>query len=182
MDPPLAPPPDRVVDDANEPEEPIPTLAVEVIRSPKRRKTAQARLVGSTVEIRIPARCSGTEEAELVDHFRAKFERSRAADTVDLTQQATKLAHQFGLPEPASIRWVSNQRFRWGSCTPVDGSVRLSDRMTEFPPWVIDYVIVHELAHLVVENHSAAFWALVDNYPLTERARGYLLAMAEVGN
>ncbi len=157
-------------------------LAVEVIRSPKRRKTAQARLIGSTVEIRIPARCSGTEEAELVDHFRATFERSPAADTLDLAQQATKLARQYGLPEPTSIRWVSNQRFRWGSCTPADGSIRLSDRMTGFPSWVIDYVIVHELAHLVVENHSAPFWALVDAYPSTERARGYLLAMAQLGN
>ncbi len=157
-------------------------LAVEVIRSPKRRKTAQARLVGSTVEIRIPAHCSGTEEAELVDHFRAKFERSRAADALDLTRRATELGGQYGLPEPTSIRWVSNQRFRWGSCTPADGSIRLSDRMTEYPSWVIDYVIVHELAHLVVENHSTAFWELVDEYPLTERARGYLLAMAQAGS
>ena len=149
-------------------------------RSPKRRKTAQARLVGSTVEIRIPARCSGKEEAELVDHFRAKFERSRAGAALELGERASELARKYGLPEPTSIRWVSNQRFRWGSCTPADGSIRLSDRMTDFPQWVIDYVIVHELAHLVVENHSKAFWALVNAYPKTERARGYLLAMAQV--
>ena len=155
-----------------------PGLAVEVIRSTKRRKTAQARLVGSTVEIRIPSRCSREEEDELVEHFRSKFERARSGQAIDLTVRARELATEYGLPEPSSIRWVSNQRYRWGSCTPVDGSIRLSDRMAGFPPWVIDYVIVHELAHLVEDNHSAAFWALVNAYPLTERARGYLLAMS----
>jgi predicted metal-dependent hydrolase len=58
----------------------------------------------------------------------------------------------------------------------VDGSIRLSDRMARFPDWVIDYVVVHELAHLVEPNHTSEFWALVSSYPLTERARGFLLA------
>lgn len=151
-------------------------LSVEVVRSPRRRKTAQARLHGSRLEIRIPAGCSRAEEAELVTHFRAKFERLRWADGIDLRERASELAGRFHLPLPASIRWVSNQHHRWGSCTPADGSIRLSDRMTGFPPWVIDYVIVHELAHLVVAAHTEAFWRLVSAYPLTERARGFLMA------
>lgn len=154
----------------------LPSLAVAVIRSTKRRKTAQARMVGSTVEIRIPARCSADEERELVEHFRAKFERSRGADTIDLAGRAAELAQQHDLPEPATIRWVSNQQHRWGSCTPSDRSIRLSNRMVGFPAWVIDYVIVHELAHLRIPRHDAEFWALVDRYRLTERARGFLMA------
>lgn len=154
-------------------------LEVEVIRSPRRRKTAQARLVGSTVEIRIPGRCSKAEERELVAHFRSKFERDRRAGAVDLERRAERLAAEHDLPTPISIRWVANQRQRWGSCTPSEGTIRLSDRMAGFPSWVIDYVIVHELAHLAESNHSPAFWALVNRYPRTERARGYLLAMSE---
>ncbi len=151
-------------------------LSVEVVRSSRRRKTAQARLNGSRLEIRIPAGCTRAEEAELIKHFQTKFERLRGAGALDLPQRAVELAQRFDLPQPVSIRWVANQHHRWGSCTPADGSIRLSDRMSEFPPWVVDYVIVHELAHLVVASHSAEFWTLVNAYPLTERARGFLLA------
>lgn len=153
-----------------------PPLSVEVMRSKRRRKTAQAQLVGSTLEVRIPATCSTDEERQFVDHFRQKFERSRAAAVVDLDRRAAELARSYGLPTPNTIRWVSNQAQQWGSCTPADGSIRLSDRMAGFPRWVIDYVIVHELAHLVEADHGPGFWNLVNAYPKTERARGYLLA------
>ena len=66
---------------------------------------------------------------------------------------------------------------RWGSCTPATRTIRLSTRLAAFPDWVIDYVIVHELAHLVVHGHGPDFWDLVNRYPRTERARGYLIAM-----
>lgn len=155
---------------------PAAPFAVDVVRSPRRTKTAEARLLGSTLEIRIPARCSRDEERALVEHFTAKFQRSRSAEAIDLELRAAALAAELGLPTPASIRWVSNQKHRWGSCTPTDGTIRLSDRLAEFPQWVIDYVIVHELAHLVVTGHDAAFWALVEPYALGERARGFLIA------
>ena len=75
-----------------------------------------------------------------------------------------------------SIRFVSNQVSRWGSCTPSTGEIRISDRIAGFPPWVLDAVIVHELAHLDERLHNDRFWAVVDRYPLAERARGYLMA------
>lgn len=151
-------------------------LEVRVIRSTRRRKTAQARLVDSVLEIRIPGSSSAAEERELVDHFRERFERSRATEALDLERRAEALAARYGLPRPSAIRWVGNQRHRWGSCTPDDGTIRLSDRMVGFPSWVIDYVIVHELAHLVEPSHNRAFWELVNRYRRTERARGYLMA------
>ena len=75
---------------------------------------------------------------------------------------------------PSSVRWVSAMRTRWASCSPADGSIRISDRLREVPSWVLDYVLVHELAHLVIPGHGSDFWALVGAYPHTERARGYL--------
>ena len=67
---------------------------------------------------------------------------------------------------------------RWGSCSPHSGEVRLSTRLAAFPDWVIDYVIVHELAHLVIDGHGHEFWELVHRYPKSERAIGYLIAMS----
>jgi hypothetical protein len=90
--------------------------------------------------------------------------------------RAAALAAQYGLPQPSSVRWVENQQSRWGSCTPYDGSIRISNRVAEFPGWVLDYVLMHELAHLVVAGHGPRFWRLVDRYPKAERAKGFLIA------
>ena len=133
-----------------------------VIRSRKRKKTAEAQLAGSVVNIRIPAASSAEEEQHFIDYFIEKFERTRAANAADLPTRARELAKKFNLPQPASIRWVSNQKHQWGSCTPADGSIRISDRLAGFPMWVLDYVVVHELAHLVIIEHSPEFWELVN--------------------
>ena len=148
-----------------------------MIRSPRRRKTAQARLVEGVLEIRIPGSSSAAEEARLVEVFRTRFERAQRAERVDLTARAARLAERFDLPAPTAITWASNQRHRWGSCSPSTGRVRISDRMAELPPWVVDHVIVHELAHLAEADHGPAFRALVARNPLAERAEGYLLAV-----
>src|SRR6201999_4099906 len=76
--------------------------------------------------------------------------------------------------QPVSVRWVGTMRTRWASCTPADGTIRLSERLRPMPSWVQDYVLVHELAHLLVAGHHPAFWGLVERSPKTERARGYL--------
>lgn len=151
-------------------------MEVDVIRSAKRRKTAQARIVAGRLEVRIPARSSKAEEARLVEVFRRRYEKAGSSATLDLTARAAKLARQLDLPAPTEIRWVTNQAHRWGSCTPSTGVIRISDRMAAFPPWVVDHVIVHELAHLVERRHGPAFYELANRYPLAERAEGYLLA------
>jgi predicted metal-dependent hydrolase len=153
-----------------------PRFTVEVVRSVRRRKTVQAQLVGDTVRVFLPARLSWEEEQQWIARMLGRFERAHDASRVDLGRRAAALAGRLGLPLPSSIRWVGNQRDRWGSCTPADGDIRLSDRLAAFPRWVLDYVIVHELAHLAVADHSPAFWSLVERYPKAERARGFLIA------
>jgi predicted metal-dependent hydrolase len=152
-------------------------LRAEVVRSKRRRRTVQAEQVGDTVRISIPAAMTKAEEEHWVGVMVRRFERRVAATEDDLTARAEALADRYGLPRPASIRWVGNQLRRWGSCTPVDGSVRISDRLTRYPTWVLDYVIVHELAHLAEPGHGRAFHALVDRYPKAERARGFLMGV-----
>jgi predicted metal-dependent hydrolase len=90
--------------------------------------------------------------------------------------RAARLSDEYlgGLAVPGSVRWVDNQRARWGSCTPGDRSIRLSSRLQAMPSWVVDYVLVHELAHLLEAGHDERFWAWVDRYPRAERAKGYL--------
>ena len=113
----------------------------------------------------------------------AREQRAKRTTDSELSLRAQRLAQRY-LPdhphaaEPASVRWVQNQNGRWGSCTPADGSIRISSKLVAEPGWVLDYVIVHELAHLVVPGHGRKFWGLVDRYPRAERARGWLMARA----
>jgi predicted metal-dependent hydrolase len=122
---------------------------------------------------------SAAEEGEwvrtMVARVSASEQRRRRSDG-DLEQRALELSrdHLGGRAVPASVRWVGNQRSRWGSCTPADGSIRLSDKLRGMPGWVVDYVLLHELAHLLQPGHGPQFWALLEGYPRLERARGYL--------
>lgn len=151
-------------------------MKVEVVRSPRRRKTVQAREVGGVLRVSIPANMTKAEEEHWVAEMLRRMQRKSAASLIDLEERARVLAGRYGLREPVSIRWVDNQEWRWGSCTPADGSIRISSRLAREPGWVIDYVVVHELAHLSVPGHGSRFWSLVERYPLTERARGFLIA------
>ena len=153
-------------------------MNVEVIRSPRRRKTVQARRVNGVVRVTIPATMTRAEEERWVAEMVRRLERSAGADGGDLAERAAQLADRYDLPRPTSIRWVDNQELRWGSCTPVDGSIRISSKLVAEPGWVLDYVIIHELAHLVVPGHGKGFWNLVDRCPRAERARGWLMARA----
>jgi predicted metal-dependent hydrolase len=156
-------------------------IPVEVRRSTRRRKTVEARLVDGTLRVAIPATMTEAEEAHWVDVMRQRMARRSTTAEIDLAARASHLAKRFGLPEPASIVWSKRQSTRWGSCSVDSGRVRISDRLAGFPEWVLDYVIIHELAHLLEAGHNPRFWGIVNRYPLAERARGYLLARAEAG-
>ncbi len=156
---------------------------IEIIRSPNRAKTASARMVDGRLVVRVPAGVTPDEERELIEKLVPRVlraQRKRAADKLpDLKRHATDLNRQYfgGKLKVREIKWVTNQQKRYGSCTPADATIRISDRVAAMPLWVLDYVLVHELAHLLHPNHSPAFWRIVARYPLTERARGYLIAV-----
>lgn len=151
-------------------------MKVEVVRSSRRRRTVQARAVGDVLRVSIPATMSKADEERFVGEMVRRMERRALSEEVDLTERAVALSARHALDTPDSIRWVDNQEWRWGSCTPADRTIRISSRLAGYPSWVIDYVIVHELAHLTVAGHGPSFWALVGRYPKAERARGFLMA------
>jgi predicted metal-dependent hydrolase len=151
-------------------------MQVEVVRSTRRRKTVQARTVNGVLRVSIPASMTKVEEDRWVTEMVRRIERRQASDEIDLELRAKELGTRYRLPVPDSIRWVTNQEWRWGSCTPTDRTIRISSRLVGEPGWVLDYVIVHELAHLRIRGHGADFWDLVHRYPKAERARGFLIA------
>jgi predicted metal-dependent hydrolase len=162
---------------------------VEVRRSERRRRTVSAYRDGERVVVLIPGQFSRAEEREWVDRMlerlAARDERTRRTD-IELAARARRLVARYlaeypAAGRPASVRWVSNQNGRWGSCTPADRTIRISDRIMDMPDWVIDYVLLHELVHLLVPSHSTRFWALVARYPRAERARGYLEGVSAAG-
>ncbi|MBB3043325.1 DUF45 domain-containing protein [Nocardioides sp. LMS-CY] len=153
---------------------------VEVRRSKRRRRTVSAYRDGDRVVVMIPASLSRKEEAEWVETMLARLEKSerrRKPSDEDLMKRARALSDRYlgGLALPESVRWVENQASRWGSCTPGDRTIRLSARLQGMPSWVIDYVLIHELAHLFEASHNDRFWSWVDRYPNAERAKGYLI-------
>jgi predicted metal-dependent hydrolase len=158
------------------------TLPVEVVRSARRRKTVQAAVVDGRIRVQLPAWMSAEEERSYVTALVDRLERQYRSDHVDLEARASELANRYGLPQPGSVAWTDRQRSRWGSCSPATGEIRVSRRLAEWPAWVLDYVLVHELAHLVEANHSAAFHRLVDRYPRSERAKGFLIAKGLYGD
>lgn len=164
----------------------MPAYPRRIIRSAKRKRTVSARIKDGVLEIQAPAKMSEKELRSIIERFEERLAKREAEiqtlpDDDALRKRAVALNRRWfsgklPLERLHRITFVTNQDKRWGSCTSADGTVRLSHRLREFPEWVLDYVLAHELAHLVHGDHSAAFWELVGNYPLTERARGFLIA------
>ncbi|WCZ32023.1 SprT-like family protein [Corynebacterium massiliense DSM 45435] len=165
-----------------------PQLDVRVIRSRRRRKSVQGRIVDGVLEVRIPAWMNKRQEADAVADMLARAEKkhtSSARSDADLAARAAVLNEKYleGRAKVGSIRWVANQGTRWGSCTVGTGDIRLSDRLKRVPDYVVDSVIVHELVHTFVggAGHGAEFWRWADTVPLAERAKGYIEAYQRFG-
>ena len=157
-----------------------------VVRTARRRRTVSARMVGDTLELRVPGWMRDDEAhawaGRMWKRLRNSQRRARPADA-DLEERARLLNRRFfgGRLQWHSISWAAQER-RWGSCTPDAGVIRISEHLRGAPRWVVDYVIVHELAHLEQPGHGTAFWRLVKQYPLTERARGFLRGLEHAGS
>ena len=157
-------------------------MDIRIIRSKKRRKTVQARERGGALEVLAPAHMSDRELEPIIRDLKERLNRRKIQSSLDnqaLEDRANRLNRQYfgNHLRWESIRWVTNQNRRHGSCNTDRGTIRISHRIAEMPRFVQDYVIVHELAHLIEPNHSQRFWDLVYQYPRAERARGYPMAV-----
>ena len=155
-------------------------MEIKVIRSHKRRKTVQARKRDNRLEVLAPAHLSDAQLQPHIDSLLQRIERRDAARQLndsELQRRAQQLNrnHYQGRLRWNSIRWVTTQKRSYGSCCTPTGNIRISDRLAAMPSFVLDYVIMHELAHLLEPNHSPQFWQWVNRYERTERARGFLM-------
>lgn len=156
---------------------------VTIVRSDRRQRTVSLERIDGAFVLRAPASLTAAEVQALAERLLRRFQERGRRHMLNgddgLRRRADELNRQYfgGTLGLADIRYVTNQRRRFGSCSPTRGTIRISDALVDVPGWVRDYVIVHELAHLAEANHGPGFWRLVNRYPLTERARGYLMAL-----
>lgn len=160
---------------------------MEIRRSTRRKRSVQAYRDGEQIVVLMPAALAAAEREQWADRMVARViaqesrkARSKPGSDAALAGRAAELSKNYldGRAVPSSIRWVTNQNARWGSCTPSTGQIRLSHRLQSMPGWVIDYVIVHELTHLLVPGHGREFKELSGRYPLAVKAIGFLEGVA----
>ncbi len=152
---------------------------LELHRSPRRVRTSEASFRDGRLVVRLPAGMTAQQEEQIIDRLVGKVtrRRERAARGGDaaLAARANRLADRYldGV-RPTSVTWSARMTRLNGSCSVREGRIRISDRLAGMPGYVLDYVLVHELAHLLIADHSPAFHRLVDRFPDTPRARGFL--------
>lgn len=158
---------------------------VEVRISSRRKKTSEARWEGDRIVVYLPAHLDAATRRSTVDWLvqrlmtRYRFPSSLSND--DLLQRAIDLSERYLIGErPSTVRWVTNQTARWGSCSYYSGDIRLSHRLCVVPAWVLDSVLVHEVAHLTYPDHSPDFHRLAAGYPRHDEA-GVFLAGYSLG-
>ena len=150
-----------------------------VIRSTRRKKSASAYRQGGRIVISLPARMSKAEEAQVVPELIAIIRGREAAKTPTeeaLASRIDALLNELA-PEitarPASVSWRP-MRERWGSCTSVDRTIRISDRLKLAPDYALDYVLFHEAIHLQHFDHGAEFTEVLARFEDSELASAYL--------
>ena len=157
--------------------------AVLVVRSSKRTRTVTADMVAGQLRLRVPMRLSGTQVQTHARAFRKRLAgRAAPASASDqqLMARALKLSERYfgSAAVPSSVSWSSRQLRRWGSTTSTTSTIRLSARLQSMPSWVVDSVLVHELAHLIEPGHGSRFQALVARYPRTGEADAFLAGVS----
>ncbi len=158
-------------------------MEVKIIRSPRRRRTVSARLVKDVLLVKAPEFMPQARLEKMVANFKERFQRKRLKEELnqkeDLMSAARRLneRHFENKLKVKAIEYSVNQNSKFGCCNYRSGHIRISHRLSLMPAWVRDYVIVHEMAHLIEPNHGRAFWDIVKRYELSERAKGYLMAV-----
>jgi hypothetical protein len=154
------------------------TLRTRIVR--KRVRHVNARLVGDELRVSAPPNLPAAELDSIVFTLARRLVRRSRADTLNRGIEALQLAQRVAArfddpPEVRDVVFSTTQRARWGSYSPRTGVIRLNAVLRELPPWVLEAVMAHELAHTVHADHSPAFWDLLrEVYPDTDRARAFL--------
>ncbi len=157
-------------------------MEIKISRSDQRVKTVSARVVNDVIEVLAPSDISDEQLAPIVAKLRRRIEKKQQKKQLDdtaLTRIAARLnrEHFQNRLSWETLEWSTEQNKRYGSCTPALRTIRISHRLASMPLFVQEYVVMHELAHLIEANHGPRFWRIVNQYPRTERARGYLMAV-----
>ena len=153
-----------------------------VIRSSRRKRSIQALRQNGVIEIHIPDRISRREELELIPEMIQmvlnREAKNRKSDS-ELAKWAKEILAQLlpdfdpALEAPKSVAWRAMQE-RWGSCTTVDKTIRISERLNNAPQYVIKHVLFHELIHLRIADHGEEFARLLSRNPDGARAESFL--------
>jgi hypothetical protein len=160
---------------------------VEVRISKRRKKTSEAKWVGGRIVVSLPAHLNLESRQKtidwLVERLLTRHRLQSGLDDAGLLARAIELSDRYLVgARPESVRWVTNQTTRWGSCSHYSGHIRVSHRLRVVPDWVLDSVLVHEVAHLTHPDHSRAFHKLAGAYPRHKEAgvflAGYGLGLA----
>ena len=158
---------------------------VEVRRSNKRRRTVSAAREGNKTVLNVPQRMSIAEieqlARDLITRMNERDPRAYFSDE-ELFKRAEELSatYLFSQAEPKSVAWSSRLTSTWGICTPLEGTIRITSRLQGMPQYVLDYVLLHELVHLVINDHGKDFDSFMKTFEKKERAEGYLDALDEL--
>lgn len=152
---------------------------VEVRISARRKKTSEAKWVGGRIVVSLPAHLDVESRRKttdwLVNRLLTRHSPQSALGDDELLERAIALSERYLVgARPASVRWVTNQTARWGSCSYYSGHIRISHRLRVVPDWVLDSVLVHEVAHLTHADHSPAFHRLAGAFPRHDEAGVFL--------
>lgn len=153
---------------------------------PGRRRTVELSLEGGRFVARVPRRVSRRELTPMLARLRAqlwqKLQSQGVYDNPSLDDRARKVRGRYlaDVDLPAfDVRFSRRQKKRWGSCS-FDGHrgmIRISAQLIGHPVWLIDHLLLHEIAHLRHANHGPEFQALLARDPQRDRAKGYLEAL-----
>ncbi|PID29536.1 MAG: hypothetical protein CR982_02400 [Candidatus Cloacimonadota bacterium] len=154
-----------------------------VKRSKKRRKTVQIQIKDDEIIVLAPESISNEELNFFIEKAVSNFEKKKSIKNSEnyLKERALFLKKKFfveNLPNFELYYSTKMGRGSWGICYSSRGVITLNHKLSTYPEWVLDYVIVHEMAHFIYQDHSRKFWEIVSRYPLKERAIGFLMAKA----
>ncbi len=158
-------------------------MEIKIIRSGKRKRTISARLEGDVMQVQAPADIPEKKLADVIKGFQKRFENRARRKELNRGETLNDIFNRLneryfaGSLRVNSIEYVTNQEKKFGCCNYNSRTIRISHRLAGMPDWVRDYVIVHEMAHLLEPNHSKSFWNIAYRYQLAERARGFLMAV-----